>query len=1034
MNTAKSLITDRYKASERFVDYLAQSVIDDATGAEHWDLDVDPCGRYWLGRLAPEEEISESPLGDRAERLEPCAIGMRLLPKALFGDSTELTITFSFSVWKKEEKKWNKSQPVSGSVNLNIDLSAGNSQRWNTEIRQLLDDRFPESGLSAALEIGVEMNREGMPEIAVTLVNDTRINDDLIRNYARGRLFECRIKVSGIQTDNFILEALPDSFRYHRDVPAWGINCGVSKDGDSFQTIDLPRYDKPRPEFWNAPGWSEDSFSFKKLAEDPITPGRVLVDALRAWGKESWDLEHIRTRHSDWTDEMEREAKSERQEFLSEVERIEAGIDQLDEDAELLRAFRLMNSAMLLSARDDSGGYKYESWRPFQLGFLYANLNSCRNQGAEIVDIVWFTTGGGKTETYLGLILTAAFLDRFRGKTTGITAWSRFPLRLLSLQQTQRFANALAAAEIIRRNEGIEGDSFGLGFLVGSGATPNEIKRERSREKRGQWDYEDIHMPDRLKMLKVCPFCRTDSIEMGFNRKYWRLEHRCTNPGCDWDTTHPLPIWIVDYEVWRYLPTVVVGTLDKAAGIAMQANMRGMVGPPLGYCPKEEHGHTYASRWSRPTGCLVPDCSETPVELPMDASLYGVSFRLQDELHLLRDSLGAVDAHYEALYDHLQKELSGTRSKILASSATLSGYQRQSEVLYAKESRVFPCPEPEMGQGFWSRDTEMRMRGFLAVSPRGQTVEFAVDRMMITLQTAVRKLVDDPVTVLQKIGVDPSLADFLVEIYGTNVVYGNTLRDIDAVIRSSETQWGEIPGEAPRVASMTGRTLFSDISDVLERLERPEPDFGDRLHVVAASSMMSHGVDVDRLNVMVMLGLPLTTAEFIQATARVGRRWPSLVFVVHRIARERDASVYKAFPQYVAQGDRFVEPIPITGRSRRVLERTLPGLAFARILLLHEPRAGRSVAKTKALRDYLNGHPDFSEEEIEAISKMLDYTDEMTEDLSEDVRSWYERFVDNLNDPANSNQWSNVQGPHGGPMLSLRDVEEQVDIRGEDPK
>src|SRR5690606_25948731 len=144
-------------------------------------------------------------------------------------------------------------------------------------------------------------------------------------------------------------------------------------------------------------------------------------------------------------------------------------------------------------------------------------------------------------------------------------------------------------------------------------------------------------------------------------------------------------------------------------------------------------------------------------------------------------------------------------------------------------------------------------RSYLAVSPRGQTVEFAVDRMMISLQSAIREWLRDPRGVAEKIGVDPSLADFLVDIYGTNVVYGNTLRDLDAVVRSSETQWEAIPKPAPNVTSMTGRTLFSDVSEVLEKLERPDAEFGNRLHVVAASSMMSHGVDIDRLNVMVML-------------------------------------------------------------------------------------------------------------------------------------------------------------------------------------
>ena len=417
----------------------------------------------------------------------------------------------------------------------------------------------------------------------------------------------------------------------------------------------------------------------------------------------------------------------------------------------------------------------------------------------------------------------------------------------------------------------------------------------------------------------------------------------------------------------------------------------------------------------------------------MDPELYGVTFRLQDELHLLRDSLGAVDAHYEAAFDQLQELGSARRPKILASSATLNGYERQAEVLYRRRARVFPHPEPRAGRGFWSTPEEHTMRRYLAVAPRGQTIDYALDRMIVSLQSAVRSLVADPASVAPSFGVDPDLAPFLVDLYGTNVVYGNTLRDLDAVVRSAETQWGDIPDPPPNVVTLTGRTMFSDVSATLEMLEHPDEDFGRRVHVVAASSMMSHGVDVDRLNVMAMLGVPLTTAEFIQATARVGRRWPALVFVVHKIARERDASVYRTFPQYVDQGDRFVEPIPITGRSRRVLERTLPGLAFARILFLHEPKAPRSLWKAHQLRKYLEGVPEFREEEIAALCRMLGYDGAETTTLGQDVEEWYARFVENVQDPAHGNHWTNEMGPGGKPMLSLRDVEEQVPVRGEDP-
>ena len=334
----------------------------------------------------------------------------------------------------------------------------------------------------------------------------------------------------------------------------------------------------------------------------------------------------------------------------------------------------------------------------------------------------------------------------------------------------------------------------------------------------------------------------------------------------------------------------------------------------------------------------------------MDRSRYGPTFRLQDELHLLRDSLGAVNAHYEALVDHLQRERSGSAAKILGSSATLSGYEHQTEVLYRKPGRVFPVQGPSVDVGFWTTPSEQVARRHVSLAPRGATLEFANDRIVTVLQQEIRRLADDPENVCREAGVDPEHAEQLLSLYGTNVVYGNTIRDLDAAARSLETQ---IPVDGQvNTATLTGQTDFEDVRRTLSRLARPEVDFDDRIHVVTASSMMSHGVDIDRLNTMVILGLPLTTAEYIQITARVGRAWPGVVFVLHKMARERDAGVHRAFEQFVRQGDRFVEPIPITRRSKRVLERTASGLVMARLLHVHEMTWGKALTTVKALREY----------------------------------------------------------------------------------
>ena len=190
--------------------------------------------------------------------------------------------------------------------------------------------------------------------------------------------------------------------------------------------------------------------------------------------------------------------------------------------------------------------------------------------------------------------------------------------------------------------------------------------------------------------------------------------------------------------------------------------------------------------------------------------------------------------------------------------------------------------------------------------------------------------------------------------------------------------------------------------------------------------MMSHGVDVDRLNVMVMIGLPLGTAEFIQATARVGRRHPGLVFVVHKIGRERDAGIFRSFAKFVEQGDRFVETIPITRRSRRVLKRTVAGLELARVLLIHEPRSGGSLVSLKKLRDYaVAGRIDF-DRECSTIAGYLGIDSETDPDLLSDLQEWFENFRRKVLYPQPDHKFSSEAA--GKPMMSLRDVEDQVPL------
>lgn len=1010
-------------AAEAFMEWLDRQVLEAGRGDGLERLDVDPASTFWLGRLASEEEVRANLLGERAERLDPCAIGIRLRPTGP-GPWT-FRATASLRIWTRDapaaaadpERRWRRSDEVRAAFDIVL-AADGQAVAGADELADALAEQAGTAGLAAEIRADVE-TWAGKREIVVQLVNTSPEKHPGLTDT---HLYETRLEVSGLETEPFELEQLPDAFRYDRRVPAYGINVGVEvDDGLVFRTADTVAVTTRRPSYWNSPR-AEPDLSFASLAADPVPPLEDLLGALAEYNDVHWSDASLDARASEqrWDAGLREQAARGAQEVRDEQARLEQGLALLRDDETIRRAFGLMNTAIGYS----SEGRGYDRWRPFQIGFLLQALPFLdgKPDHADVVDTVWFATGGGKTETYLGLLVTAALHDRLTGKTSGVTAWSRFPLRLLSLQQTQRFADALAGAERVRRAAGIRGAPFSLGFLVGAKGTPNKVVKDATD---GHPDPDSDGMPGRYQVLMHCPFCRSDAITMRFDRRFWRLAHECGNDGCPWPD-QSLPFYVVDQEIYRFLPTVVLGTLDKAASIGLQAAMRGLVGAPLGLCTEPGHGYTYAPRKQTPNGCSVPDCPGGRRDLPMDRSRFAPTLRLQDELHLLRDSLGAVDSHYESLLDHLQEELGGPKAKIVASSATLTGYERQVDVLYRRKGRVFPQPGPRSGESFWSVESGAVLRRFVAVAPRGVTLEHVTDRTVDILQQSVRRLLDDTAAVCAEAGADPRHASDLLSLYGTDVVYGSTLHEVEAAERSLASN-STVAGNVNSV-QLTGQTDFDEVREILDRLEEPEGEFADRVHVVAASSMLSHGVDVARLNVMVMLGLPLGTAEFIQTSARVGRRRPGLVHVLHKIGRERDAQTYRQFEQYVRQGDRFVEPIPISRRSRRVLRLTMPGIVEARRLALLEPRsAGQRLTTLRALREFATDAGMTAAGETDDIAALLGFEGPTDELLRDEIRGWLRTWFANLEDPAGTAKWPNELGPDQ-PMTSLRDVEASAPI------
>lgn len=1013
---------DLINAGTKLVRWLEERIIVDARGDDLSRIQQKPADGFWLGRLAPEDAAWKSGMGERGQRLDPCSAGFRFRPSG--SAPWEWTATVRFRVWTREKKStdsdaaWIKHDPLQ--VTIPIEISAfrpGTESFGQAEIREALGSHSKTHDLRIDVQMDVET--DGI-SIAIVLVNQSAEAKGIDSN-----VYEAVLEVDVGATDPFVLDSLPDSFRYDRRLRAYGINGGVEAEGTIMRTKDAVSQQRLRPEYWDSSIGVEPDVRFARLATDPLEPLNDLVGALDRWVGREWSAKRLDERTNDelWTTEMRHLADSEATLAHAEVDRCRRGLDLIAANADVRRAFELMNEAFI-----HAGEGRYDRWRPFQLGFLLASLPSLVDSDLperKVVDTLWFATGGGKTETYLAIVVFTCLFDRMRGKRHGISIWSRFPLRMLSLQQTQRFADALAGAELARRRAGIQGDPFALGFLVGKNGTPNKIRDDASDDA----DASDVEMPGKNQVLLRCPFCRRTDLEMRFDRAHWLLQHCCPHDDCPWPE-EGLPFHVVDEEIYRLLPSVVVGTIDKAASVSMQAAMRGFYASPFNLCKGDRHGFTYAPRSKTPHGCLVPDCAHAPTALPQPKELFPPSVRIQDELHLLRGGLGAIDAHYETLLDHLHETTGSAVPKDIASSATLAGYEEQVEVLYNRKGAVFPLPGPRQGVSFWTKDKDELARLFTGLAPRGVTLEFANDRIAESLQRAVRRLIDDRTRACHEIGVDPMFADFLLETYGTNVVYGNTLRDIEAAVRSFDTQ----PGVEPlHVAKLTGNTPLDEVREVLERLGSPEPEFLDRLHVICASSMMSHGVDIDRFNAITVLGVPLTTAEFIQTTARIGRRYPGLVVLLHRMGVERDSTVFRTFDIFVRQGDRFVEPIAVTRRSKRVLNLTFPGMFMARVLGVHEPSSvfsgGKQLTMIRTLKEYFQNRPVTEEDELEAICHALaldpaDSENPMVAELTKLVRgTWKELY-----DPATTAKFPNDL-PDRKPMLSLREVEMTVPIK-----
>lgn len=676
------------------------------------------------------------------------------------------------------------------------------------------------------------------------------------------------------------------------------------------------------------------------------------------------------------------------------LDRIRAGIELLARPGPALDAFRFANRVMALQrlrsevirARragrpaDDAtlDVPEKRSWRMFQLGFLLQNMPSAAldhpDRGDDAAaDLLWFPTGGGKTEAYLGLAAYVMGLRRREGTVAGhdghhgTAVLMRYTLRLLTLQQFQRAAALLCACEQVRQaDERTWGTApFTLGLWVGQKTTPNRTSAA------AEWVRYTRDAESRLgtgagspAQLTSCPWCGHD-IDPGRDIEVdpypggdGRTRLFCGSPvrgpkatGCPFTRKASggvgLPVLVVDEEMYRQPPTLLIATVDKFALMAWRGEIQTFVGRVEQKCSR--HGFRAADLKDADRHKVShnhPAAKSTP-----HRPLRPPDLIIQDELHLITGPLGSLVGLYETALDALcawSVDGRRVRPKVIASTATIRQAPSQVEGVFARSVRIFPPPGLDETDNFFSiRCDDEPGRLYLGVCAPGRRLKGAMAKVYAGLMAITWRM-------YQQYGqaVDPWL---------TLVGYFNSMRELAGARRLVEDdvrsrlrrgdQLGEVRRPPPKLEELTSRKQSRDIPELLDLLEMafdPEVDrqrkaakgrakaaFPRPLDVLLATSMISVGVDVSRLGLMVVGGQPKNTAEYIQATSRVGRskHGPGLVVTLYNWARPRDLSHYEAFEHYHATFYQHVEALSVTPFSPRALDRGLSGVLVSLVRL-----------------------------------------------------------------------------------------------------
>lgn len=663
--------------------------------------------------------------------------------------------------------------------------------------------------------------------------------------------------------------------------------------------------------------------------------------------------------------------------------RIESGIELL-KDPQVLEAFCFTNQAMAMAARQRHGVMQDKdpasikpAWRPFQLAFLLMNLKGIvdpTHADREVVDLLFFPTGGGKTEAYLGLATFSLVLRRLRNPGiagAGLSVLMRYTLRLLTLDQLSRAATLICALELLRQSHADKlGDwPFEIGLWVGRAATPNRMgqkgdgDKESARAKTIAFKNDD-RKPSPIP-LEECPWCgwkfKASSFGLLPEPDYpTDLRINCVNRRCEFSRGQTLPILSVDEPIYRRLPCFMIATVDKFAAMPWT----GEVGGFFGRVQRHDQDGFYGP-CNPQAGQALPSGRLPPPDLI-----------IQDELHLISGPLGTMVGLYETALDELCSRVQdgqSIRPKIVASTATVRRADSQIRALFNRRMvDIFPPPGPDQRDSFVAEvhpPSQSNARLYVGIAAQGRSSKVVMLRTYLVLLAAAQKAY----LALKKRGNPSNPADPYMTLLG----YFNSLRELGGARRIVEDEVStRLSGYANRrrvgeaeglfgsrkiaydVVELTSRVSTNKVAEAKRRLSLL---FSEKGHVdtAIATNMISVGLDIVRLGLMVVFGQPKTSAEYIQATSRVGRDpdRPGLVVTILNNHKPRDRSHYERFTAFHESFYRTVEATSVTPFSPRALDRGLAGTLVALARQGHSPmtppKGAAAILKERAKLDFV---------------------------------------------------------------------------------